>query len=59
MNFMNDQEILTCSCFCFVLCPPAINDRFLTPFQASSLFTILPPNLIQLLKNEIFEGSEI
>lgn len=33
--------------------PMANKDKFLTPF----LFTIIPSNLIQLLKNEIYTGE--
>jgi hypothetical protein len=46
-----------CSKFMFVVFLDPIEDwrSLLTPF----LFTILPSNLIQLLKNEIFEENEV
>lgn len=67
MNFMNGEgrtkcskrdDMLTCSCSAL----SQSEDPFLTPsrdptIDSSFLFTILPPNLIQLLKNEIFEES--
>lgn len=54
------REILMCS-FSLLSCLWVHSTRrsFLTPFTYFLLFTIIPSNLIQLLKNEIFEESAV
>lgn len=53
------REILMCSFIQSIVLHRIIqrDDPFLTPSTYFLLFTIIPPNLIQLLKNEIFEES--